>query len=524
MSLVQKSSQPDKQRNANGVYLVLDAFIRENMLRRLFSFRRPKQEEKENAADNIQKENVDPNSQTVVQTNQLQSSILKAEPDLTVKMESREDADTLSNHDLVENRTREKNMDQQQLVPESCLTLEPSPLSDAESETKDCDSVKDEVSISGESERCESSTSAEDKDESGIEQDFEPTTVDQNLNSNANQSTTELKKEPFKPDKAPESPSLPLIPINLKSHLKRNDRIKTLNRIPKRVPNKMEQGGSSCDSSPEKCPSFLPTKTINIRKQLPPHRVQYSRGFSVTPPRQSRRNKVPEMFGDIIIKDRFRARSQIQSPVRKGILKHPNASRSAAMGVKYATTPKKSRAISSKGKKTSAVSSDSGLSDGEGSSGEEQKRMPVKKIFSNQQALRKRIDDLNGMLKTMEQQRSELQAVLHIIEDWSEDLRTVDRTNLGVPYIRAVKQLLGKQRIALTSRKSDFNRRILNLKEAQVPFSEEFSNLIQQLRKEVSYVVRDQRKYSARSVESVRQLQGRLIGTCSAILSVYYEE
>ena len=90
-----------------------------------------------------------------------------------------------------------------------------------------------------------------------------------------------------------------------------------------------------------------------------------------------------------------------------------------------------------------ASSSDSGLSDGESSSGEEQKRMPVKKIFSNQQALRRRIDDLNGMLKTMEQQRSELQVVLQIIKDWSEDLRTVNRTNLGVPYIRAVKQLLG---------------------------------------------------------------------------------
>lgn len=69
--------------------------------------------------------------------------------------------------------------------------------------------------------------------------------------------------------------------------------------------------------------------------------------------------------------------------------------------------------------------------------------MPVKKIFSNQQALRKRIDDLNGMLKTMEQQRSELQVVLQIIKDWSEDLRMVNRTKLGVPYIRAVKQLLG---------------------------------------------------------------------------------
>lgn len=95
------------------------------------------------------------------------------------------------------------------------------------------------------------------------------------------------------------------------------------------------------------------------------------------------------------------------------------------------------------GKKMS-MSSDSGLSDNEGSSGDEQKRIPVKKIFSNQQALRKRIDDLNGMLKTMEQQRSELQAVLQIVKDWTEDLRAVNRTNLGVPYIRAIKQLLGE--------------------------------------------------------------------------------
>ena len=95
------------------------------------------------------------------------------------------------------------------------------------------------------------------------------------------------------------------------------------------------------------------------------------------------------------------------------------------------------------GKRT-FTSSDSGLSDEEGSSGEEQRRMPVKKIFSNQQALRKKIDDLNGMLRTMEQQKAELQTVLRIIEDWSEDLRSVDRTNLGVPYIRAVKQTLGK--------------------------------------------------------------------------------
>lgn len=81
-----------------------------------------------------------------------------------------------------------------------------------------------------------------------------------------------------------------------------------------------------------------------------------------------------------------------------------------------------------------------------------------------------------------------------------------------------------KQRNALSNRKSDFNKKISNLKEAELPFSGELGDLIQQLCKEVTYVVRDQRKYSARSVENIRQLQGRLIGTCSAILSVFYEE
>lgn len=82
-----------------------------------------------------------------MQTNQVQSSILKAEPDLMVKMESREGADTPSNHDLVENRIKEKDMEQQQLIPESCLTLEPLPLSDAErygklsTDLKKCDSI-----------------------------------------------------------------------------------------------------------------------------------------------------------------------------------------------------------------------------------------------------------------------------------------------------------------------------------------------------------------------------------------------
>jgi len=148
--------------------------------------------------------------------------------------------------------------------------------------------------------------------------------------------------------------------------------------------------------------------------------------------------------------------------------------------------------------------------------------MPVKKILSNQQALQKKIDDLNGILKTMEQQKTELQTVLRIVEGWSKDLQRVERTNLGVPYIRCVKEILAQQRKALSSRKSDFNRRLTKLKEAKVPFNEEFCDLIQQLKNEITCLVRDHRKYSARSVENIRHIQGRVIGTCIAIMEVYY--
>ena len=205
--------------------------------------------------------------------------------------------------------------------------------------------------MTDESDHRESSTCGDDKDESGIEQDFEPKTdAEQLVNSNTDNSVTEPKQELESPHKTPESSPAPLIPINLKSHLKRNDRIKTLNRSSKRVPNSVEQTVSSCESSPEKSPSFMPSNSN--KTQISQYRAQYSRRtLAITPSaRQPRRTKVPEMFGDIIIKDRFRARSQFQSPARKGILKPPNGSKLPATGAKYAMTVKKSKLVPSKGR------------------------------------------------------------------------------------------------------------------------------------------------------------------------------
>jgi len=213
---------------------------------------------------------------------------------------------------------------------------------------KDCESTKDEVSVSDESDRCESSTSGEEKNESGIEQDFDPKPDEKLVNSNIEHSTTELKKELESPVQIPESTPMPLVPINLKSRLKRNDRIKTLNRSSKGIPGTIDHNRSGCESSPEKSASFIPSNSN--KKQSSSYRPQYTRRpLVITTARQPRRKKVPEMFGDIISKDHLRTRAQFQSPVRKGILKNPNSSRLAFTGVKYATTQKRNKRISSKG-------------------------------------------------------------------------------------------------------------------------------------------------------------------------------
>lgn len=330
------------------------------MLRRLFSFRRTKQEDDENVKS--QKENVDPNSQLqessppFMEANQPMSSILKSTSDIRVIGESSEDegidAHVADSVGKLEDRAEERNLVKKNEICELCLVLESSTLSDTErcnGETKDCESIKDEVSLLDESERCDSSTSAEDKDESGIEQDFEPAIANQTLSTNTKQSTTELKPDPANLNETADSSRMTLNPINLKSHLIRNDRIKTLNRNSQRVPDKMKQRKSSCNSSPEKFPSFVSPKAV--QRQLLPQRVQYSRGFSIkSTPRQVRQSKVPELFGDIVIKDQRSATSKHPSPLRKGILKYPSNSKSSAAGVRYAPAiPKKNKALSQKG-------------------------------------------------------------------------------------------------------------------------------------------------------------------------------
>ena len=206
-----------------------------------------------------------------------------------------------------------------------------------------CENIKDETSTADESDRCESSTSGDDKDESGIEQDFEPKTNEQIDHLNIDHSSKELKKEL----ESPKSPPVPaLIPINLKSHLKRNDEVKTLNQRSR--PGTIDQVGSSSEGSPEKSLKLIPSS--NNKKQNSPYRPQFQRGpLNIKPTRQPHRNKAPEMFADIIIKDRSRTRSQYPSPVRKGILKHPNGSKYAVTGAKYAKTQKKNKLVSSKG-------------------------------------------------------------------------------------------------------------------------------------------------------------------------------
>ena len=76
----------------------------------------------------------------------------------------------------------------------------------------------------------------------------------------------------------------------------------------------------------------------------------------------------------------------------------------------------------------------------------------------------------------------------------------------------------------MTKKRDEYYRRVTCLREAGVPGFQRVFSLIHQMKSDVTSIVRDERKYSAKHVEDLRLLQGKLIGTCSAILAVYYEE
>ena len=80
----------------------------------------------------------------------------------------------------------------------------------------------------------------------------------------------------------------------------------------------------------------------------------------------------------------------------------------------------------------------------ESSPSEDHPRMSIRKILWSRKALHKQIEDLEQLLRLMRNQRAELEGVMHTVNRWSAELRGVERTNLGVPYIRAVKCTLGE--------------------------------------------------------------------------------
>ena len=76
----------------------------------------------------------------------------------------------------------------------------------------------------------------------------------------------------------------------------------------------------------------------------------------------------------------------------------------------------------------------------------------------------------------------------------------------------------------LNNKKSEFTKLVSLLQEANVPCFSEVNKLIKQLQKDVSSIVQDRKRYSSRHIEDIRQTQGQIIGTCSAITAVFYEE
>ena len=200
--------------------------------------------------------------------------------------------------------------------------------------------------MADETERCESSTSAEEssKDESGIEPDMEST--DGSPLKVTPQPPLSDAKEWISTSRSNLGPhAVPLVPINLKSHLKPNEKIKKFDRISKRASIKTEPIPESPGSPIEKCPTFI----SSTRKEMSVQNVKYSQRLAVNSFREPSRNRAPEMFGDLITKDGATKRSQYRSLVRRGILKNPSRSKFGTTEPKLMTTSKKKKDIVSKG-------------------------------------------------------------------------------------------------------------------------------------------------------------------------------
>ncbi|XP_048581461.1 uncharacterized protein LOC116612330 [Nematostella vectensis] len=307
-----------------------------------------------------------------------------------------------------------------------------------------------------------------------------------------------------------------LTPVSFKP--RRNIRRTNSERRPKGMTKPVDVDSEYSDSSPEK--TLRSRRNMRVSYLSFPQR--YVRSSLAVEARLSqwRKETIPATEGHIVTQGRgVQSRSAqgskagTPSSMRKGILKQGDES----------SAPKTRRRQSRERRALPSGfwdSSDSGLSDDETQA---RMRMPVRKIHSNKSALRKRIDDLEGMLAIMTQQKRDLEHVIEILRCWSADLREVERTKLGVPYIRSVKQILKKQSKSLCDQKSEFNKLVSILQDAQIPCIDDVIKFILQLRHEVGAIVHDKRRYNVQCVERVRHLQGCVTGTCTAIKDVYYE-
>ncbi|XP_031568305.1 pinin-like [Actinia tenebrosa] len=158
------------------------------------------------------------------------------------------------------------------------------------------------------------------------------------------------------------------------------------------------------------------------------------------------------------------------------------------------------------------------------SSDEDVNQMSVRKIYNSKNALRRRIENLEGKLQSMAVQKEGLENLVFIMNVWAKELSAVERTKLGVPYIRSIKQVLKRHHQSLNSRTSDFGELLALLGRSKIPCFDDIHKMVKQLNKNITSIVQDRKKYSSRHIEDLRQIQGKIIGICSAVKAVYYEE
>lgn len=143
-------------------------------------------------------------------------------------------------------------------------------------------------------------------------------------------------------------------------------------------------------------------------------------------------------------------------------------------------------------------------------------------LKEEQRDLQMKLSDVEKSLERCSRYKQDLLLLNEDLRSWAAKIQAANRNNQGVPYVRDIKDICNK--ILAEMRTQEFKKIYGETLALEVPCFNQIYVGTNNLEKLCSKVLQNEANYKATWVEEMRQLIGRLIGSSSAILDLYFEE